>query len=118
MTDPTESKAAKRDSDRHPEPADPPPKPKRRYKVTRVGKTAQMSVRRKVMFVFEAIKAGRQDTPTALACLEGPDAGAVRFGVWRRAQGNAVVALALSDEWKREAMEFGRMGKLKNEAGA
>ena len=83
-----------------------PLRPRRRNRCTKAGKTSSLSLRRKVEFVVQAILAGRPDSPTALACLSGPDAGAVRHGVWRRARRNPVVALYLSDDWKRRAEEY------------
>lgn len=73
---------------------------------TKVGRTATMSVRRKVMFVAQAIKAGRPNSSTAQACLEGPDAQAVKFGVWRLAKRHATIALHIDDDWKQQAMAY------------
>ena len=77
-----------------------------RRNLTRAGKTAGMSVERKVGYVVQAILAGRRDSGTAAACLEGQDREAVRYGVWRRARLNAKLALALDDQWKREAEAY------------
>lgn len=82
--------------------------PGRRRNKSRPGRTATMSVRRKVDFVTRAILAGRPDSATSKACLEGLDGGEVKWGVWRRAKRNAALAMLLSDEWKREAVAYKR----------
>lgn len=80
--------------------------PGRRRNKSKPGKTASLSIRRKVMFVFEAVRAGRPDSATALACLAGLDGPAVRFGVWRRARRHPAVMARLGEGWKREAEAF------------
>ena len=79
-----------------------------RRNLTRPGKTAGMGIKRKVSYVVHSILAGRRDSATAVACLEGPDREAVLHGVWRRARLNAKLALALDDQWKREAEVYAR----------
>lgn len=77
--------------------------PLRRRHKSRAGKTASLSPRRKAEFVLQAMLAGRADSATAIACLDGPDGSEIVWRIWRRAQRNPKLALLMSDEQKRIA---------------
>lgn len=86
----------------------PPTVPRHRRNRSSVGRSATMTLRRKVDFVANSITKGRPDSATTKACLSGADADAVRHGVWKRAHHNATLALALTDEFKRRAAAYAR----------
>ena len=77
----------------------------RRHK-SKPGRTALLSPRRKSEFVIQALLNGRGDSATAQACVAGPDRAEVLWRILRRARRSPVLALLLTDEWKREGGEY------------